>query len=53
MAARMMQAEATKNQSLNMEQLMNLFGRYFQLRDDYQDLSSVHLHYSSIPLDYR
>jgi geranylgeranyl pyrophosphate synthase len=43
MAARMIQAKATKNHSLNMEKLMNLLGRYFQIRDDYRDFSPVRI----------
>jgi len=38
MVSRMMQAEATQNKSLNINSLMNLFGRYYQIRDDYQDI---------------
>ncbi|TVY73247.1 Ophiobolin F synthase [Lachnellula suecica] len=38
MVSRMMQAEATKNTDINTNSLMNLFGRYYQVRDDYQDI---------------
>ena len=38
MAAKMMQAEATQNVDLDISNLMSLFGRYYQIRDDYQDI---------------
>jgi geranylgeranyl pyrophosphate synthase len=38
MVSRMMQTEATKNTDLNIDTLMNLFGRYYQIRGDYQDI---------------
>ena len=36
-----MQSEATKNVTLNIDTLMNLLGRYYQLRDDYQDITGT------------
>jgi hypothetical protein len=33
-----MQAEATKNTDVNIDTLMSLLGRYYQIRDDYQDI---------------
>lgn len=40
MASRMMQAEASKNNDLDLNKLMSLFGRLYQLRDDYEDIGS-------------
>lgn len=39
MASRMMQAEASRNKDLDLNNLMSLFGRLYQLRDDYQDIA--------------
>lgn len=39
MVAGMTRAEATKNQHLDGTRLMTLLGRYYQLRDDYQNIS--------------
>lgn len=36
-----MQSEATQNAILNIDNLMNLLGRYYQLRDDYQDITGT------------
>jgi geranylgeranyl pyrophosphate synthase len=41
MASKMMKAEATINSTLNINKLMTLFGRYYQIRDDYQDVLSA------------
>ena len=53
MASKMMQAEATKNTNMNVDTLMNMLGRYYQVRDDYQDLTgavrlSSPIHHSSL-----
>ncbi|KAK2596373.1 hypothetical protein N8I77_013265 [Diaporthe amygdali] len=40
MMSRMMRAEATTNNNLQIEDFMTLLGRYFQIRDDYQNLVS-------------
>ncbi|GFF64236.1 ophiobolin F synthase [Aspergillus lentulus] len=37
---RLMQQEATQNRDLDMRRFMNQLGRYFQIRDDYQNLVS-------------
>ncbi|KAK6529297.1 hypothetical protein TWF281_008474 [Arthrobotrys megalospora] len=39
LAARLMKAEATQNKDLNVDGLVTLMGRYFQIRDDHQSLS--------------
>lgn len=41
MASKMMQAEATKNTDVNIDTLMNMLGRYYQIRDDYQDITNT------------
>jgi hypothetical protein len=41
MAAGMMRAEATQNQDLDTDKLMKILGKYYQLRDDYNDLVPV------------
>jgi geranylgeranyl pyrophosphate synthase len=41
MASKMMQAEATKNTNVNIDALMNILGRYYQIRDDYQDINGT------------
>jgi len=41
MVSRMMQAEATKNKDVNIDPLMNILGRYYQIRDDYQDITGT------------
>jgi len=41
MASKMMQAEGTKNSDLNVDTLMSLLGRYYQMRDDYIDLTAA------------
>jgi ophiobolin F synthase len=38
MASKMMQAESTGNKHINIDKLMSLFGRYYQVRDDYNDV---------------
>jgi ophiobolin F synthase len=38
MASKMMQAESTGNKHIKIDQLMSLFGRYYQVRDDYNDV---------------
>lgn len=38
MAAGMMRAEATKNRDVDADILMRKLGKYYQLRDDYNDL---------------
>ncbi|KAK6541599.1 hypothetical protein TWF694_007399 [Orbilia ellipsospora] len=41
MAARLMQIHATQNHGINAEHLLALMGRFFQIRDDYQNLASA------------
>jgi hypothetical protein len=41
MVSKMMQREATKNKDVNIDALMNLLGRYYQIRDDYQDITGT------------
>lgn len=38
MVSKMMQREASTNRDVNIDTLMNLLGRYYQIRDDYQDI---------------
>lgn len=41
MAAKLMQAEATNNATIDLHNLMIFLGRFYQIRDDYQDVISV------------
>lgn len=41
MVSKMMQAEATNNRDVNVDTLMNILGRYYQIRDDYQDITGT------------
>jgi hypothetical protein len=41
MVSRMMQAEAIKNKDVNIVTLMNILGRYYQIRDDYLDITGT------------
>jgi hypothetical protein len=41
MVSRMMQAEATRNTGVNIDTFMNILGRYYQIRDDYQDIKGT------------
>ncbi|KAK6520453.1 hypothetical protein TWF506_000707 [Arthrobotrys conoides] len=41
MAGRLMRDQAIKNRGLELEDLLNLVGRFFQIRDDYQNLRST------------
>ncbi|RYP18255.1 hypothetical protein DL765_004054 [Monosporascus sp. GIB2] len=43
MASRMMQAEATKNQDLNISNFINVLGRYYQILNDFQDITDTAL----------
>ncbi|KAJ5041497.1 uncharacterized protein L3040_005082 [Drepanopeziza brunnea f. sp. 'multigermtubi'] len=40
-ASKMMQAEATSNQQMHVDTLMSLLGRYYQIRDDHQDITNM------------
>ncbi len=37
----MMQAEATINNNVNIDALMSILGRYYQVRDDYLDIMGM------------
>ncbi|KAK6527920.1 hypothetical protein TWF281_009181 [Arthrobotrys megalospora] len=41
MACRLMKDQATKNRDLDLEDLLNIISRFFQIRDDYQNLQST------------
>ncbi|KIN03517.1 hypothetical protein OIDMADRAFT_177678 [Oidiodendron maius Zn] len=41
MVSKMMQREASTNRNVNIDTLMNLLGRYYQIRDDYQDITGT------------
>ncbi|KAF3105329.1 hypothetical protein TWF569_001292 [Orbilia oligospora] len=41
MASRLMRDQATSNKELQVEGLLTLMGRFFQIRDDYQNVRSV------------
>ncbi|KAF3244134.1 hypothetical protein TWF128_009833 [Orbilia oligospora] len=41
MASRLMRDQATQNKDLEVEDLLTLIGRFFQIRDDHQNLRSV------------
>ncbi|KAK6343822.1 hypothetical protein TWF696_007481 [Orbilia brochopaga] len=41
MASRLMKEQATQNRELNVEDLLVLMGRFFQIRDDFQNLESA------------
>ncbi|CAN9195833.1 unnamed protein product [Alternaria alternata] len=40
MASRLLQGQATMNRCMDMEEFLTLFGRYIQIRNDYQNLES-------------
>ncbi|KAF3931652.1 Dimethylallyltranstransferase [Dactylellina cionopaga] len=40
LASRLMKVHATQNQNFDFDDLLNLMSRYFQIRDDYQNLCS-------------
>lgn len=48
MTSRMMQAEATKNQDININNLITVLGRYYQILNDFQDITDTAL--GKIPL---
>ncbi|EPS35655.1 hypothetical protein H072_10937 [Dactylellina haptotyla CBS 200.50] len=41
MASRLMRLEATQNKNLEVEQYVDLMSRFFQIRDDYQNIQSA------------
>ena len=41
MVSKLMQAEATRNSDVNIDALMNILSRYYQIRDDYQDITGT------------
>jgi ophiobolin F synthase len=43
MTARMMQAEATKNQDIDISNFITVLGRYYQTQNDFQDITDTAL----------
>ncbi|EWZ81117.1 hypothetical protein NW765_015566 [Fusarium oxysporum] len=43
MTSRMMQAEATKNQDININNFITVLGRYYQILNDFQDITDTAL----------
>lgn len=43
MTSRMMQAEATENKDLNIDNFINVLGRYYQILNDFQDITDTAL----------
>ena len=51
LAAALMRSESTVNRDLDLDELMKIAGRFFQIRDDYQNLESAEVS-SPIGIEY-